>query len=239
MTCQFTDQYGLTHCVPNQPSENGILFSAEKYMAIHLKRPLTQDELTQIERAVAYSIAGYFEQEKMCIYFNPNPADNNPPDCHYSHDNLLGLYSMCHILRLYGHRNYFEFLPIAKWNQRWWLHPRDVMFYLLMKEYKWNLSTFLSVFAWAILAPACFLSCLSPKTETSGKCLWWLRLNALTTARSYPIRMVSKLCKLIAEAILKRKHGDNPWLDIFGTYFTYSDQPTRIAVETLYGVSDE
>ena len=199
---------GALHVRKSEVSENGPLFTAEYYMLQHLlgKSVLQQNILKAIMDT---------HREGDENYLSHTRATTN----HFSHDNMTGLYSL--LLMAGGS---VEGMPILKWNDRWWLHPRDTIFYSLMQEKKWSL----------VLLPLLYLvsivSCSSERNRTSGKMLWWLRLHMLEMRGFRSSRGIIKLCEIVMRV---RGHGKKPWLDAASIYFP-SDHPIVTGMEELY-----
>ena len=198
------------HVRKNEVSENGPLFTAEYHMIQHLlgKSP--------DKNRLISAIVDTGTKEDPETYLSHTRATTN----HFSHDNMTGLY----VLLLMAGMS-VKGMPISKWNDRWWLHPRDLIFYSLMQEKKWSL----------VLLPLLYLvsivSCSSERSRTSGKMLWWLRLHVLEMRGFRSSRGIIKLCESVMRL---RGHGKNPWLDAAKIYFP-SDHPIVTGMEELYG----
>lgn len=199
----FWDDKGLLHTgvPPRSFSENGILFAAYFYFKALEKSPLTPFGQGQL---------GYAILNTYSLFFNPNPSDNNDETSHFSHDNMTGLYSLMY----YKHSCYS--LPIFRWNGRYWLHPRDIVFYATLRHIK------LAYFFLPIVYFAAIISCMRAKEITSGKCLAWLRL---TTLKDYHInkyvRWSANLCYKICEKLTNFKEA-------FSFYFKREDHPVNV-----------
>ena len=206
----FWDEYGLLHVQPNEPSENGILFASE-YWAL--------------ERVHNHPI---FEGDKALrsTVVNENTFQANPPEQggHFSHDNMTG-YKCLHY-NIYGTDG---LTPILKWNDRFWLHPRDILFYLSLRME--GLFGFVFVL---LLLPFLLVSLMRRREITSGKCLWFLRLTTLSMSQCPWLSSVATVYILLSNLILSVAHGNEPWQDIFRIYFKNPNHPIHEQIEELY-----
>lgn len=206
----FWDKYGLLHVQPNVPSENGILFASEFYALerVH-NHPIYEGEnallATQID----------------LVTYQANPPQMGE---HFSHDNMTG-YKCLHY-NLYGNDG---LTPILKWNNRWWLHPRDIIFYLILRLE--GLCGFLLLL---LLLPFLLFSLMSVRGNTSGKCLWFLRLVTLSMSQCPWLSTLSTLYILISNLILTFRHGPEPWIDIFKIYFANPMHPIHEQIREIY-----
>lgn len=217
----FWDNEGLLHVEPNQDSENGILFATE----FHLSEKLLGNKLDSAKISIAIN------RTERIGWFDPLPSGDNQPWCHFSHDNMTALYCLRFL-----HGYSVQRLPIIEWNNNkdlerinnYWLHPRDILFYLIMKEKKWS---YIGIILLGIMS---LITCSAKRERTSGKCLWWMRLNILSLHSSNLVRTISKYILTVITKLLQKEHGKNPWIDIFNIYFRNPDHPVRLNIGRLY-----
>jgi len=134
---------------------------------------------------------------------------------HFSHDNMTGVYCL--------YRNHYGVvpreLPVAKWNNRWWLHPRDVFFYFWCHNPRIGL-----LFLW-ISSLAMIVSCIQKYKvrdgkkfiKTDGKLLAFLR------CRSFDLKITYAICTFFIE---RHKYFNN-WNDVARRYFKEEGHPLR------------
>ena len=198
---KFSDQYGLLHVEPNVPSENGILFLAEYVLlSSRLGKQIPLDKVQ-----LAMSLSEWKKNHFQALI--PEQGE------HYSHDNYSGLQCLKFFFEGQG-----EFR--AKWNDRWWLHPRDLIFYGLLAKHRWAkaLSPLLFLFA--------YISVRRERAITSGKCLWFLRFSTLESGNGIHNKngyLGMKMC----EKVMSKLHGEKPWADVFQIYFRNPEHPNR------------
>lgn len=181
------------HPVRNQ-SENGPLFTAHVNLFTPTK-PYFRALMNQ------YNFRYYF-------------ANGLSANRHFSHDNMTGLYSLCITNNMHS---LLQKLPIMKWNDRWWLHPRDISFYNLIKRKNlWALPLFVLV-----LFLASVHSFVQPKERTSGKCMWFNRIRTLR--KVYTSRISLGMLTLWERLGLKLAKAS--WSEIFQIYFKNKDHP--------------
>jgi len=209
----FFDTNNMIHVRQGEYSENGPLFTAEYWLARLLKDgKLSDASINSIELSVLQIIEDG--------WYNPQPDDDNDEDCHFSHDNMTGLYTLCKLIKMDCNN-----LPILKWNNRWWLHPRDLAFYSIMKG---NLcSKLFSLPLLALLLVMALHSCSKSQGITSGKMMWWVRWKILSLHTSVIVSKISKISWWICEKILERTHGKNPMSEISAIYFKEEGHPVR------------
>lgn len=206
----FWDEYGLLHAMPNEPSENGILFASE-YWALE---KIHGHHIYNGDVAIA-STAMYKD------WFVANPPEKG---VHFSHDNMTGL--KCLMYNIYGTE---AGTPILKWNGRWWLHPRDIIFYSALR-----LEGLFGSLLVLLLLPFLLFSLMKPREVTSGKCLWFLRLTTLHMSNCPWLSTVVEPIILITNLLLSIRHGNEPWDDVFSIYFKHPDHPIRGQVREIY-----
>lgn len=211
----FFDENGLLHVEPDKPSENGILFAAELYTL-----SLVNGQAPSVHRAYDAVAATLMDPRKDWF-----PA--NPPQIatRFSHDNMTGLYCLVH--NMGGDTTK---LPMMRWNGRWWLHPRDILFYTAIRQE----NTILASICLLLLIPFLIHSCLRPRGETSGKCLWLLRLCTANISPSPWLHVPSKWLIILANTLLHREHGEKHWQDILNIYFKHPEHPLREQGRILY-----
>ena len=202
----FWDENNLLHVKKGEYTENGVLFTAHYIM---LQKLLGQEWFDRLPKKVIKP-----------NFFDPNPSDDNVDDVHFSHDNMTGMYSMI--------GGGFS-LPIYRWNKRWWLHPRDTIFYSIMHENK------LFYIFLPVIALMAWISCRKERKDTSGKCLWWLRLQTMKNHKSKLVSIFgSKLLASMGNLIQKEHGWINPWVDVFSIYFKEKDHPINIKMREFY-----
>lgn len=207
------DTYDLLHVRQGEFSENGPLFTAEYRLLKHL---LGKNN---------YKV-GLIAQNIIKVgWFDPNPSDNNGVTVHFSHDNMTGLYVLTKLAGLDCNN-----LPILKWNERWWLHPRDIAFYSIMKENIW--SKLLLVPFLLLLLVSSLVSCSRHRDITSGKMLWWTRWNALMLHKSRIVRACAKIGFKLATALITMKNDS--WVGVSAIYFKEVDHPVNELMRELY-----
>jgi hypothetical protein len=133
---------------------------------------------------------------------------------HFSHDNMTGLHSLC---VTNDRPDILKKLPTFKWNNRWWLHPRDHAFYSLIKR-KLICLLPLSVL---VLFLTSLHSFAQPKERTSGKCMWFLRIRTLK------LMYTSRISRHLLDSWerLGLKLAKATWSEIFQIYFKNKDHP--------------
>ena len=119
--------------------------------------------------------------------------------------------------------------PILKWNNRWWLHPRDILFYLTLRLE--GLCGFLLLL---LLLPFLLFSLMKRREITSGKCLWFLRLTTLSMSQCPWLSSVATVYILLSNLILSVAHGNEPWQDIFRIYFKNPNHPIHEQIREIY-----
>lgn len=145
---------------------------------------------------------------------------------HFSHDNMTGLYCM----RELGLDRKLDFeLPVYKWNNRIWLHPRDLIFYAALNR------NFLGLLLIPLLLIISIHSLLKPREVTSGKCLWFLRFGTLALSGNYYLQLVGKAGIILLDTLLRARHGRLPLTDVFGIYYKDVNHPIRKEIEVYYG----
>lgn len=200
----YFDENGLLHVKKGEYSENGVLFLAEYELLRRLngKKPLDlQATIAKIEKD---------------DFFDPNPTDNNHSDCHFSHDNMTGLY----LLNLLQGNN-ISHLPTIRWNKRNWLHPRDIIMYNHLKT-----GFFLAIF----ISIAAIISAMADKSKTSGKILAFVRLQMLMRYGNFASKLLSRLTYKIFCAIINKKHRGG-LRNVFNIYFAEGDHPINSEVK--------
>ena len=217
----YFDENSLLHVKRGEYSENGVLFTAHYQM---LSRLLGKVGGTTHDRMGVYRTFGYNEITRK-HFFDPNPAHDNDENSHFSHDNLTGLH--CYMKTIGD--NAINRLPTFRWNNRNWLHPRDIIFYSIMKEKKW--AYLLSL----VLVIASVISCVAPRGKTSGKCLWWLRLQTLKLHPNKLLSLIGSSTLKLVENVMSKEHGDKVWIDTFSIYFAEPDHPVNELIREYYG----
>lgn len=206
----FWDEYGLLHVEPNIPSENGILFASEYWAleAIH-GHPIYEADLALRSTVV-----------------DKNTFQANPPEQgeHFSHDNMTG-YKCLHY-NLYQNDG---LTPILKWNGRWWLHPRDILFYTILR-----LEGLCGFVLSLLLLPFLLSSLMRTRQNTSSKCLWFLRLTTMSMSQCPWLSSIATVYILLSNVILSFRHGSEPWIDIFRIYFRNPNHPIHEQVREIY-----
>lgn len=218
MNNNFFDRYGLLHVEQGHPSENGVLFAAEYFFTEKLISGRVS--IPYVRRVIKSSIVSLEP-----FRFQANPPQNGD---HFSHDNLTGLYACAALLGSFRDSG----LPVMRWNSRTWWHPRDILFYSLMKEYKWTLLFFPLICLF--LSGSALVSCLKERANTSGKLLWWLRVQMMIVHPWWIVRTYGNCMKKIIIKCVERNHGVFGYADVAGIYFKNINHPIRINMERLY-----
>lgn len=223
------DKYDLLHVRQGEYSENGPLFLAEYWL---LRKLLGESfwiyETTFIGINKTTILIGEHGDAKEVKWFDPNPTDDNIPTVHFSHDNMTGLYVLTSLTNI-SNRGLSD-LPVLRWNSRWWLHPRDIAFYSIMKENIW--SKLLLVPFLLLLLVSSLVSCSRHRGITSGKMLWWTRWNALMLHKSRIVRACAKIGFKLATALITMKNDS--WAGVSAIYFKEVDHPVNELMRELY-----
>lgn len=220
------DDYGLLHLDPGGDSENGVLFAAESHLLNTITPPFHSRGMGDLLRNVYHR-----------DWFDPNPAHMiNNAHSHFSHDNLTGVYCLNALLRRQGFGLPWKKLPILHWNNRLWLHPRDICFYSIFRMLNkiYLLPAMLLCLLPIILAAV--ISCRRDKGITSGKLLVFVRLKTLSICGLGIIEKCADLAFKLCHKILTKIHGPNPYLDISKTYFPNDAHPVREGFRRFYNV---
>jgi hypothetical protein len=210
MSNSFWDEYGLLHVQPNEPSENGILFASEYYAL----EKIHGQHIYNGENAI---VSTHMYDD----WYVANPPEKGE---HFSHDNMTGL--KCLMYNIYGTE---QGTPILKWNGRFWLHPRDIIFYSALR-----LEGLCGFLLSLLLLPFLFVSLMRPRENTSGKCLWFLRLTTMHMSLCPWLSSVAGPMLYLSTFILSIRHGNEPWDDIFSIYFKNPNHPIRDLVREIY-----
>lgn len=208
----WQDSYGFIH-VQNNPTTNGSencpLFTAEVELLLRMngKTSLTNRPRWEMLKA---SDTQFLDR-----------ATGTPQ--HFSHDNMTGLY----IAKELGLHNMD--LPIIRWDskkegkydRKYWLHPRDVIFYGLLSNKFWGY----------LLAPLLILFSIDtytkPYEETSGKCLWFARFGVLSLSDNLFKRSLGKIGLVLGLKLMRHDHGDEAFQNAFGYYFKEYSHPVN------------
>lgn len=207
----WQDEGGFFHIQINPTkdgSENGPLFTAEVALFSKLNEfdlaPIDVDNLK-------------VSDTKFRDRYNGIPT-------HFSHDNMTGLYC----LRELGFSSMS--LPIIRWDSndsKYWLHPRDVIFYLALNNKLLSPLTLL-------LLPISFLTFLRERGNTSGKCLWFTRFGTMSLSKNLILKAVGKMGLWFGDFFMEPEHGDKPLQDVFSIYFANAGHPCREEAKELY-----
>lgn len=206
----FFDGFGLLHVQKGEPSENGILFLAEHVLLAH--RSGVETEIGYHKIQVAMNLSQWKDGHFQALI----PEQGK----HYSHDNMTGLQCLNYFYK--GRGDFY-----AKWNDRWWLHPRDLIFYSFLAKQKigYLLAPLLLLFA--------YVSVRRERAITSGKLLWHLRFMTLESGSGLHNK-VGYLGLKLCEKILKKQHGEDTFADCYRIYFKNPLHPNRILANELY-----
>lgn len=218
---EYMDENGLIHNLPFQlagKSENGPLFTAT-YVLFKLLENNAYNPLILFTPGVV--------QDPVSSAYHADPSTNG---MHFSHDNMTGMY-------IWKYCSFFTVasLPTFKWNNKLWLHPRDVIFYSMMKG-----SIIASLLGLLLFPFMIAYSMRKPNEDTSGKCLWLLRLLTLMIHRNTIQASVGHLLYRFAN-LLRRES----WLTIFTRYYTYNfkwsnfEHPTLQALHNITLLDNE
>ena len=165
----WQDSYGFIH-VQNNPttdnSENCPLFTAEVELLLRMNKKANINNKPKWDM-LKISDTKFLDR-----------ATGTPQ--HFSHDNMTGLY----IAKELGLHNMD--LPIIRWDskkegkydRKYWLHPRDIIFYGLLSGKIWGY----------ILAPLLFLAAMlsyrEERGKTSGKAMYFARFGVLSLSKN-------------------------------------------------------
>ena len=218
---EYQDKYGFIHLHKNPDifdSENGSLFTAATYLLMALNQTPTLD----MQRPM-YPLLKLNE-----VTYVTHPTTYQ---ARFSHDNMTGMY-IAKELNIHS-----EKLPISRWDskkqsdpvmRKYWKHPRDLIFYSMLQG---------NLFGYILAPLLLFMSIFSliePANITSGKCLWFYRFGILTLSENPYKRFIGSFGLLMAEKLLKKEHGDKPFISVFGYYFKDKNHPINIEIEKYY-----
>ena len=234
----FIDENGLVR--PNlwNRGENGIYFRAQLDLWANFNG--------NVEKYGKHheAIHATFDPTKE-NFFRANPPETTD---HFSIDNMLGLYVMCHLHQ----PDRVASLPVFYWNDRWNFHPNTWMVFLALKYP--ILKHVFAPFLWIMAT----YSGMSPCSDTTGFNLWWTRLVLLDMGHT-----LHWLGDLIEAKMLdcypdgdkcsttgnkkkaKEKLDGNPWDFSFCYYFTHGwewqnfDHPTLLEIEEFLSKTPE
>lgn len=103
-------------------------------------------------------------------------------------------------------------------------HPRDIIFWGYLAG---NPICYLLM---PILIPMLILSCREPQEITSGKILWWVRINSMNKG------IFRWTFEKIYDKILKKVYNTDSYMTkIFRIYFPYDDHPINELSRIIYG----
>lgn len=212
----WQDEGGFFHIQKdptNDGSENGPLFTAEVVLFSKLN-----DFYVLHPDTISLKVSN--------VDFRDRYEGNIP--AHFSHDNMTGL----HCLRALGYA--YMSLPIIRWNstkngdtRKFWLHPRDIIFYTSIRH---SLLSPLSL----LLIPFAIYTFFHKREVTSGKCLWFTRFATMSLSNNLIVKGVGKLGLKIADLMLRKEHGDKPFIDVFNIYFKNYGHPCREEIKVYY-----
>ena len=218
-TKEYQDSWGMIHNRKTANfgvSENGPLFTAT-YILFKLLYNNCYNPSRDFTPGYVYNVG--------TRQYHADPSTNGE---HFSHDNMTGLY-------IWTYLTYFsslKHLPTIKWNGRYWLHPRDAIFYGCMKG-----SVLASLLALVLYPLMILYSFSKPREITSGKCLWILRLTAMTLHHSF----FTSLAGTVLGRLIQRKNNPKfDVVDIFERYYTKNgawqnyDHPTLTVLRQIY-----
>lgn len=193
----WTDNEGMMY----PGGENGILFTAE-YCMLKDNEGFNRKHL---RAAMNWAISH--------VTHGKNGFKSDPKEP-WSHDNHTGLICISKRLGLEHHKKFFY--------DGWWrrIHPRDLVFYLVVRGGLMGLLTRPFLFITSI---AMILSCLQSYkvrggrkiVKTDGKILAWMRFNTI----NMPIT------KYICTRIVNKHKYFNGWRSVFTTYFVNLEHP--------------
>jgi len=174
----FWSKYGTLNSQESENyAENSTLWAAEW---VFLAELAGEDNEAKIQELSDFINSDLKVSEGL---YNQLPFVNNTKEDSISHDQITGYIALSNRYNLGFH------IPIWKEIKRQWfrydninpekpelnkiLHPRDMIFYGMICGSK----------LWYLLSPILFLmslfSVFKPKGVTSGKILWWVRINAI------------------------------------------------------------
>jgi len=205
---------GYVHAKRGEMSENGPLFTAE----VELCNKILNNDRTGL-------VEGFLNNSTKKGFYDPNPLDDNSPTAHFSHDNMTGLYSMATV---FGFSGYISSFPVYKWNSRFWLHPRDLIFYSLLK------GSFVAKLLLPVLFVMAMVSVKKPRQDTSGKCLWFVRFLTMKYSKCSITNVAGSIFFNAISKMLEKEHGPKPFEDVFSIYFKDKGHPIHARIEELY-----
>ena len=214
---EYQDVYGFYHHIKHprhNSSENPSLFSAGVDVLCILSR-----------HTPTYSPYGYFK--KFGNYVTHITSDV----LRFSHDNMTGMY-IGYFLRGADVKQ----LPIIKWKSKkegkydrnYWLHPRDIITYLIFR------GNYLGYLLAPLLLLFAALSFTKEKGNTSGKCKYFYVFGALLSKGNKAQRKIGILGMTLGEILCEKEHGKNPFIDIFSIYFKDTGYPNNILIKEYY-----
>lgn len=209
---EWLDSDGFLHIKKNpslEGSENGPLFTAELMLCLHIlnKPQIPYPSLYKLNREGVYYTTSISTRERI------------------SHDNCTGIY----VINKLENPRAIPLLPTMDWGRGWFSdikHPRDVIFYNLMKE------RVLFIPLLPILLIISLISCNSPKERTSGKMLVWTRLNALMLCENIIISNFAKISFWFCEKLVNKRNGS--YYEVSKIYFQEPDHPVRLLFKEMY-----
>jgi hypothetical protein len=139
---------------------------------------------------------------------------NSELGSHVSHDEITGMY----LIRKNSGLPCDD-LPILKWNNRWWLHPRDMSFYFYCHHPILGLP-----FLW-ITSLCMIVSCAQTYKVRNGNKIIKTdgKLSAWGKCQTYDMRLTYKICTWLIE----RNPVFGSWNNCAKIYFKNKEHPLR------------
>jgi hypothetical protein len=201
----YVDEYGLIHCDKLIVSENGPLFTSEYYILQSMIRPLIAAEKV----AIGKTLVAIYNWDKMKWKDRGGEAGN-----HFSLDNMLGVYALGKLSdrQPWNIHSGLEYQPTEPHR---FYHPKEIGTFAIVEGKWWGWLLFplmLAQWVWSLT---------TPKGETSGKILWFVRWWLVSKSMMHLHLWV--LSKLYEGGIS----------DVFNIYFRHSDHTIRLLSDKL------
>jgi hypothetical protein len=229
-------------------NENGILFLVEAFLLLHLKNKLNYEHI-EIFKTIVSNLSSYSSETTQIpgLYDRGSKESLNPSKLDIrliSHDNLTAISSFSKKFDLsfskdiatHAILHQFRFDNAQPMDERFFfknkdgqlstslqIHPRDIFFWLYIGGF-----SALTILMWPIFFISQVLACSSPKEETSGKLLAFVRLES-----TYKSSLLLRFTRWICYKKLKNMYGKT-WLnELMTIYFTNPDHPCRTLSEGI------
>lgn len=218
MNNTYFDSYGLVNARKDEDcGENAILYTYEYYLLLLNKN---KDEANKVLDKLFYAVDNSYIKWGL---YKQNPKDTGP----MSHDQLTTI--MCLLNKHHcigdmyaiwdeiGRQNfrYDNLNPIVpSWKRI--LHPRDIIFYGILAG---NWLCYL-------LSPLLIIMMLFSvyNNETSGKLLWWIRINSFDG-------LIKEVLEFIFDLTMFYKYGNLYLQKTFSIYFPDMEHPINLVLK--------